>query len=85
MSSSSAPKTRSLGQGPNQISKAPVNQDERILIQMRPHPDSTAFRSFVCRTGLRQRLRGRAHLSPTRMQFGQNFRKGIEGTTRMHQ
>ncbi|KAJ8617934.1 hypothetical protein MRB53_014120 [Persea americana] len=66
MSSSSAPKKRGLGRGPNQIPKAPVNPDERILIQMRPHPDST--------TGLRQQLRGRAHLSATRMQFGQNFR-----------
>ncbi|KAJ8617701.1 hypothetical protein MRB53_013887 [Persea americana] len=41
MSSSSAPKKRGLGRGPNQIPKAPVNPDERILIQMRPHPDST--------------------------------------------
>ncbi|KAJ8618009.1 hypothetical protein MRB53_014195 [Persea americana] len=41
MSSSSEPKKRSLG--PNQIPKAPVNPDERILIQMRPHPDSTDF------------------------------------------
>ncbi|KAJ8648945.1 hypothetical protein MRB53_001968 [Persea americana] len=43
MSSSSAPKKRGLGRGPNQIPKAPVNPDERILIQMRPHPDSTDF------------------------------------------
>ncbi|KAJ8641024.1 hypothetical protein MRB53_017718 [Persea americana] len=73
MSSSSAPKKRGLGRGPNHIQKASVNPDERILSQMRPHPDST----FVCRTGLRQRLRGRAHLSPTRIQFGQNFRTAV--------
>ncbi|KAJ8639966.1 hypothetical protein MRB53_016660 [Persea americana] len=43
MSSSSTPKKHGLGRGPNQIPKAPINLDERILIQMRPHPDSTDF------------------------------------------
>ncbi|KAJ8629224.1 hypothetical protein MRB53_022547 [Persea americana] len=43
MSSSSAPKKRGLCRGPNHIPKAPVNLDERILIQMQPHLDSTDF------------------------------------------
>ena len=41
MASEAAQKKRGLGRGPNHVPKAPTNPDDRILIQIRPPPNST--------------------------------------------
>ena len=41
MSSEPAARKRGLGRGPNHVPKAPANPDDRILIQIRPPPEST--------------------------------------------